>query len=64
MASTSATRQGSTVSAGDSTTRPSRPKVRAKGRHVFERLSASGWVSTEPEYARSREYLECLAHVP
>ena len=39
-------------------------EVRAKGREVFERLSASGWASTDPEYIRSREYLECLAHVP
>ena len=39
-------------------------EVRAKGRQVFERLSASGWASTDPDYIRSREYLECLAHVP
>ena len=39
-------------------------EVRAKGRQVFERLSASGRASTDPEYARSREYLECIAHVP
>ena len=39
-------------------------EVRAKGRQVFERLSASGWASTDPEYTRSREYLECLAHLP
>lgn len=39
-------------------------EVRAKGRQVFERLSASGWASTDPEYIRTREYLECLAHLP
>ncbi len=39
-------------------------EVRAKGRQVFERLSASGWASTDPDYIRSREYLECLAHLP
>ena len=39
-------------------------EVRAKGREVFERLSASGWASTDSDYIRSREYLECLAHVP
>ena len=39
-------------------------EVRAKGREVFERLSASGWTSTDPDYIRSREYLECLTHVP
>ena len=38
--------------------------VRAKGRQVFERLSASGWAATDPEYIRLREYLECLAHLP
>ena len=38
--------------------------VRAKGRQVFERLSASGWASTDPDYIRSREYLDCLAHLP
>ena len=38
--------------------------VRAKGRQVFEHLSASGWAATDPEYIRSREYLECLAHLP
>ena len=39
-------------------------EVRAKGRQVFERLSASGSASTDPEYIRLREYLECLAHLP
>ena len=39
-------------------------EVRAKSRQVFERLSASGWASTDPDYIRSREYLECLAHLP
>ncbi len=40
------------------------PAVVSKGRQVFERLSASGLASTDPEYARSRDYLECLAHLP
>ena len=39
-------------------------EVRAKGREVFERLSASAWASTDPDYVRLREYLECLAHLP
>ena len=38
--------------------------VREKGRRVFDRLSSSGWASTDPEYVRSREYLECLADTP
>ena len=38
--------------------------VSSKARRVFERLSMSGLASTDPEYERSREYLECLAHLP
>ena len=36
--------------------------VRARGRQVLERLSA--WAPTDPEHARSREYLRCLAGLP
>ena len=36
--------------------------VRGRGRQVLERLSA--WASTDPEHARSREYLRCLAGLP
>ena len=39
-------------------------EVRAKGRQVSEHLSSSGWASTDPDYIRSREYLECLADLP
>ena len=39
-------------------------EVRSKGRQVSDRLSSSGWASTDPEYIRSREYLECLANLP
>ena len=38
--------------------------VRSKGREVSDRLSSSGWASTDPEYIRFREYLECLADLP
>ena len=40
------------------------PEVRSKGREVSDRLSSSGWASTDPEYIRSREYLESLASLP
>ena len=39
-------------------------EVRSKGRQVSDRLSSSGWASTDSEYIRSREYLECLADLP
>ncbi len=39
-------------------------EVRSKGREVSDRLSSSGWASTDPDYVRSREYLECLADLP
>ena len=39
-------------------------EVRSKGREVSDRLSSSGWASTDPEYIRSRKYLECLADLP
>lgn len=39
-------------------------EVRSKGREVFDRLSVSGWALTDTEYVRSREYLDCLSHLP
>ena len=39
-------------------------EVRSKGRQVSDRLSSSGWASTDSEYIRSREYLECLTDLP
>ena len=38
------------------------PAVRVRGRQVLERLSA--WATTDPEHARAREYLRCLASLP
>ena len=40
------------------------PEVQTKGREFLDRLSGSGLASTDPEYIRSREYLERLAHLP
>ena len=57
----SATPTGSTVSVGGSMPPVIPSEVRSKGRQVADRLSSSGWASTDPEYTRSREYLECLA---
>ena len=38
------------------------PAVRVRGRQVLERLSA--WATTDPDYARAREYLHCLLSLP
>lgn len=40
------------------------PEVRSKGSQVFARLSASGWTTSDSEYIRARQYLECLADLP
>ena len=58
----STTRPISTVSANRSMRRGCRPSSAERGRQVLDQLST--WAPTDPDHARAREQLECLAGLP